>query len=132
MRFENHVFISYGRVDNITTSDEERAWVTRFHEDLAAYLSTNLGRQAEIWRDDWLHGNDLLENEILKQLLQTATLVSVLSKRYLVSEWCQKELEAFCRAAERNGGLSIRDKTRVFKVMLRPIEPGDRERLPRI
>jgi len=132
MRFEKHVFISYGHVDNLTTSDEEQGWVTRFHTDLEAHLSFNLGRQAEIWRDDLLRGNDLVESEILKQFLQTATLVSVLSKRYLLSPWCQKELEAFCRAAECNGGLSIMDKTRVFKVMLRPVESSDRGRLPKV
>src|SRR5262245_52313302 len=132
MRFDKHVFISYGHVDNLTASDEEQAWVTRFHEHLRAYLSTNLGRDAEIWRDDRLRGNTVFETEILNQFPKTATMVSVLSRRYLGSDWCRKEVEAFCRAAERNGGLVIRDKTRVLKVMTQPIAPSDRARLPKV
>jgi hypothetical protein len=132
MRFEKHVFISYGHIDNLSSRDEEQPWVTRFHEDLKAYLSTNLGRAAEIWRDDRLSGNSLVEDEIVDQFHATATLVSVLSKRYLESEWCRKEIDAFCRAAERNGGLVIRNKTRVLKVMLRPFGPGERDSMPAI
>jgi hypothetical protein len=132
MKFAKHVFISYGHVDNIATSDDEKAWVTRFHNDLTVYLSTNLGRDAEIWRDDRLHGNTIFEKEIVSQFPHTAALVTVLSRRYLESDWCHRELESFCDVAEHNGGLVVDNKARVLKVMLRPLVPADSDRLPAI
>ena len=41
----------------------------------------------------------------------------MLSPRYLTSEWCQRELDEFCKYAEQNGGLRLNSKSRVFKVV---------------
>ena len=130
MRFENHIFISYAHVDNKPTADDE-GWITRFHKSLESYLSTNLGRDASIWRDDKLQGNDIFGDEIIKQFLKTAVLVSVLSRRYLESDWCIREMREFCRIVEtKNPGLIIDDKARVFNVMLLPVSTEQRELLP--
>ena len=79
MNFETHLFISYAHVDNKPTADDE-GWITRFHKSLESYLSTNLGKDASIWRDDKLQGNDIFGDEIIKQFLKTALLISVLSR----------------------------------------------------
>ncbi len=50
-----------------------------------------------------------------------AVLVSVLSPRYIKSEWTCRELEEFCHAATETGGLDIANKARVFKVIKTPI-----------
>lgn len=63
-----------------------------------------MGARAKIWRDDKLKGNDIFTDEILDQFSQTAVLVSVLTPRYLNSEWCTREIHAFCEAAQHNGG----------------------------
>src|SRR4030095_3241269 len=68
--------------------------------------------------------------EIASQFPKTALLVSILSPRYLKSEWCLKELEEFCKAAERHGGLVIDNKMRVHRVMLMPVSPDLCEKLP--
>ena len=41
-----------------------------------------------IWRANKLQGNDMFADEILEQFDKTAVLVSVLSPRYMKSEWC--------------------------------------------
>ncbi|PWT98016.1 MAG: hypothetical protein C5B51_30210 [Terriglobia bacterium] len=105
-------------------------WVGRFHQYLASYLTTNLGEEAQIWRDDRLRGNDLFANEIVKQFPKTAALISILSQRYLKSEWCLKEVHEFCRVAQEAEGLTVDDKTRVLRVMLRPISDDHRKQLP--
>jgi hypothetical protein len=121
MKFKNHAFISYGHIDDETTSGEEVGWVTRFHNDLATYLGKTLGEEAEVWLDHELRGNDIFAQTIVAKFPQTATLVSILSARYLKSEWCNKEVEAFCAAVQKQGGVAIGDKSRVLKVMLMPI-----------
>lgn len=121
MKFKNHAFISYGHIDDEKTSGEDVGWVTRFHNDLATYLGKTLGEEAAIWLDHELRGNDVFAQKIVTQFPQTATLLSVLSARYLKSGWCNKEVEAFCAAVQQQGGVAVGDKSRVLKVMLMPI-----------
>jgi hypothetical protein len=122
MEFEKHAFISYAHLDNPDLDDQERGWVTRFHDLLEAQLATRLGRDVNIWRDDRLRGNDMFAEEILSQFPRTALLVSVLTPRYVQSIWCTREVKAFVEAAERTGGLALGRKSRILKVIKLPVE----------
>lgn len=125
MRFDKHLFISYAHIDNQPLSPQQQGWITRFHATLAAQLSMRIGRQAEIWRDDKLRGNDIFADEIVEQFDRTAILVSVLTPRYLASEWCTRELREFCAKAQQTGGVILDNKARVFKVLKAPVESQD-------
>ena len=89
-----------------------------------------LGQAAKIWRDDKLKGNDVFAEEIVDQFKQTAVLVSVLTPRYLNSEWCTREVREFCHRAETNGGVIVENKARVFKVVKAPVDT--QESLPAV
>jgi len=130
MKFANHVFISYARLDNEKTEDDEPGWVDRFHTSLKAFLSRAIGEQPVIWRDPQLKGNEVLTDEIVQQLPKTAVLVSIVSPRYLKSKWCLDEVAEFCKVAELHGGLAIGNKMRISHVMLMPLATDVRERLP--
>lgn len=125
MAFQKHLFISYAHIDNQPLSGQEQGWITRFESSLAAMLSMRLGRKAEVWRDRKLRGNDVFADEILQQFPGTAMLVSVVSPRYLESEWCRKEAFEFCKYAELEGGLVVQNKCRVFKVIKTPVDTED-------
>ena len=128
MPFEHDLFISYAHIDNQPLTAEQQGWVTRFHATLSAQLSMRLGSVARIWRDDKLRGNDVFSNEIEQQFGRTALLVSVLTPRYLASDWCRRELTGFCAEFGRSGGLAPANKQRVFKVVKTPV--GDVAGLP--
>lgn len=122
MAFEQHVFISYAHLDNEPLTPGQKGWVSQFHATLQTRLSQWLGEQARIWRDDKLEGNDLFDVKILDQFAKTALLISVLSPRYVKSEWCNRELQAFCTAAEQSGGLAVGGKSRLVKVVKTPVD----------
>ncbi len=84
-----------------------------------------LGGEAAIWRSNKLQGNDIFGDEIVDQFPKTALLVSVLSPHYLKSEWCAKEVNAFCEAAEQTGGIVVENKARIFKVIKSPVKEQD-------
>jgi hypothetical protein len=132
MNFQRHLFVSYAHVDDLATPGDDQGWVTRFHKYLETYLSQCIGEQARIWRDDRLRGNDLFANEIVKQFPETAILISIVSPRYIESEWCIKEVDEFCKTAELHGGLTVNDKARVMRVMLKKLPSERREQLPHI
>ncbi len=132
MNFQRHLFVSYAHVDDLATPGDDQGWVTRFHKYLETYLSQSIGEQARIWRDDRLRGNDIFANEIVKQFPETAILISIVSPRYIESEWCLKEVDEFCKTAESHGGLTVDDKARVLRVMLKKLPAERREKLPHI
>ncbi len=125
MGFERHLFISYAHIDNQPLTPEHQGWITRFHQSLEAILSMRIGQKAVIWRDDKLQGNDVFADEIIDQFDHTALLISVLTPRYVNSQWCTREVSEFCRKAERNGGLVVENKSRVFKVLKTPVDSQD-------
>ena len=84
-----------------------------------------LGREAKIWRDEKLQGNDIFSNEIVDQFKQSAVLVSIVTSRYLNSEWCTREAREFCDCAQQTGGLAVGNKSRVFKVIKTPVDSQD-------
>lgn len=130
MDFENHLFISYAHLDNASPDDQQKGWVSKFHSSLAEYLSQWLGREAKIWFDPKLKGNDIFGDEIVKQFPNTALLVSVVSPRYVQSTWCTKEANEFSITAEATGGVRIGNESRIFKVVLLP--PDSYDPLPQV
>jgi hypothetical protein len=130
MNFEQHLFISYAILDNRPLRRGETGWISRFHEALDALLSMRLGRAAKIWRDEKLSGNDVLSEEIIARLKQSAALVSILTPRYFESEWCTREVGEFCQYAQETVGLAVANKSRIFKILKMPLEPKDQQKLP--
>jgi hypothetical protein len=122
--FDHHAFISYAHIDNEPLTPGQRGWVTQFHSTLQTMLSQRLGEKARIWRDEKLTGNDVFADEIVDQFANTALLISILSPRYVRSDWCTRELKGFIAKAAQDGGLSIGNKSRVFKVIKTPVEPA--------
>jgi len=125
MEFQRNVFISYAHIDNVPFAEQQIGWITRFHATLSAMLSMRMGHKAEIWRDSKLQGNDIFADEIVQQFPKTELLISVLTPRYVESEWCTREVKEFCKSAETTGGLVVDNKARVVKVIKLPVDNED-------
>lgn len=125
--FEHDFFISYAHLDDQALIAGEQGWISELHRLLEIRVGQMRGEKPKIWRDLKLQGNDFFADTIVERLPRIAALVSVLSPRYVQSEWCNRELTEFCRAAERSGGVRVGDKARIFKVVKTPVKS---ERLP--
>ncbi|MCK1739166.1 toll/interleukin-1 receptor domain-containing protein [Bradyrhizobium sp. 138] len=122
MDFKNDVFISFSHIDNERISDRFDGWITRFHKVLARFLSKHLGADAKIWRDTRLADGHVLQDEIITQLQQSAVMLSVISPRYLKSEWCTREMHEFCEHARRSGGLAVGSTQRLVPIVKTPVD----------
>ena len=125
MPFDLHAFISYAHIDNEPLEPGQLGWVSRFHAVLKTRLSQRLGEPARLWRDDKLRGDDVFDDEIRAQLPRAALLVCILTPRYVRSGWCKSELDGFAAAAAATGGVQVRNKTRMIRVLKTPLAPGD-------
>ena len=119
MDFDKDLFISYAHIDNQSLIPEQEGWISTFHKALEIRLSQIRGTTPKIWRDRKLDGNDFFGDTILETLSSSGLLVSILSPRYVQSEWCMRELQTFCQmATSQTDGLKVGDnKSRLFKVV---------------
>lgn len=122
MKFDQDLFISYAHLDNKPLPPSEAGWISRFHEALQTFVNMRMGEEVRVWRDDKLSGTDVFSDEIVDQFKKTALLISILTPRYVQSDWCSKEVKEFCEAAEETGGVAIDNKSRLIKIIKTPIE----------
>src|SRR3954471_1834529 len=118
-------FISYAHLDNIELVEGRKGWVANLYRALDVRLAQLIRSAARIWWDPKLQGNDYFAETLVEKLARVAVLITVVSPRYVRSEWTRKELQAFCDAAGRHGGLRVGDKARIFKVLKTPVPLDD-------
>ena len=92
MKFEKDVFISYAHMDNVPIDQGAEGWITDFHKLLETRLEQTIGHDVKIWRDERLTGNTEFTPEIESQFPSLKVMVSVITPRYISSDWCRKEL----------------------------------------
>ena len=121
-KFEVDVFVSYAHIDNQPLIGDSPGWVTQLVQALDSALAMRLGRPVRLWRDAKLAGNDIFLSEGDTRLRSAALLLCVVSPRYLHSDWCRREVEAFIAAAGEQGGLSVDNRPRVVQVLTQPVQ----------
>jgi len=133
MNFENDIFVSYAHIDDQSLVEGQKGWISSFHRALEVRLAQLLGREPRIWRDPKLQGNDIYSDRLVQCLPGVALLVSIVSPRYVRSDWCMRELKEFVKATSTTGGMRRGDKARVFKVVKTPVplvqQPADFQEL---
>ena len=125
MQFDVDVFLSYAHLDDEALIEGQKGWVANLHHALEVRVGQVHGKAPHIWRDPKLQGNDDFSDTLLDLLKRAAVLVSVVSPRYVRSEWTIRELNEFCNAAAQQVDRPPLQKSRVFKVLVRPVPLED-------
>lgn len=122
MQFPKDIFISYAHIDDESLIESQKGWITEFHRALEIRLAQLMGRRPIIWRDPALQGNHIFDQQIVDQFEQVAVMISILTPRYVKSEWCVREATEFYEACNKNIGFSINNQARIFKVIKTPVK----------
>ena len=121
MQFDKDIFISYAHIDDESLIADKKGWVTEFQRALEIRLAQLMGVKPIIWRDPALTGNHIFDREIVEQFSKVAIMISILTPRYIKSDWCIKEVTEFHQVCEQNIGFVVKNKARVFKVVKTPV-----------
>ena len=117
--FDHDVFISYAHFDNVPDREGDKGWVEQFAQQLSIRLLKRFGEPVDIWRDPALKRSQLFDRVIEKAVQGSGVMISLITNRYLHSEYCQQEIKWFCDKAEQEPcGLIVDDYVRVFPVLL--------------
>jgi TIR domain len=130
MPSNKEIFISYAHLDDKPLDDGAKGWITDFHALLETRLQQTIGYEIDIWKDERLTGNEVFGAEIEAQLHALKLMVSIVTPRYLASDWCRREMSTFYDAAVNKGGISIGNKSRIFKIVKTPVDRELIEQLP--
>src|SRR5438270_3447066 len=133
MSFDYDIFISYGHVDDEDPAGVVKGWVDLLVERLPSVVVGYLGYKPRIWRDERsLRGNDLLQGAIGEGVSRSLLLVPIVSPRYVLSDWCRRELETFCAGQAPSPAAGVAAfRSRVFKIVKTPLLlPHLRDREP--
>jgi hypothetical protein len=124
MPTENDIFVSYAHVDN-KPFDNPQGWVDSFVRRLSLRLEQLIGKEPAVWRDTRLQGNEYFAGSIGDGISSTLLLLSVISPRYVNSDWCRGEIKEFCRQASQAGGGGAGNLSRVFKVVKTHVDEAE-------
>jgi hypothetical protein len=115
-QFENDIFISYRHVSN----EGQYRWVDIFCDKLGARLKELIG-DVTMWRDlEKLRAAEPWRPEVIRALDQAAIFLAIMSRTYLDSDECRKELDRFLgKLKESQKGRKILP---IFKQPLRVVE----------
>jgi hypothetical protein len=115
------VFVSYARADDEPPMGAAKGWVTTLADELRKVLRRRLGvREARIFMDHRLAGNEGLNEGLLDAIRGSRTLLLLMSPGYRKSSWCQWELGRFLEAqTERN------HRDHVFVLETAPLDRAD-------
>lgn len=119
--FQHDLFISYAHIDNQPLGGRPTGWVADLHHALRVRLGQLLGEEPKIWRDEKLGGADFFDDEIRSALTSAATMLAILSPRYIRSDYCRLELGEFLASVEQQGGIRIGNKSRLLKAVKTPV-----------
>lgn len=122
MNYEYDIFISYAHIDDLSPTGEEEGWIDLLHKRLSVLLAQALGYELKIWRDGHnLQGNDELDGAIGDAITRSLLLVPIISPRYVQSDWCNREMEAFHADEPPTSAAAPAFRRRVFKVVKTPL-----------
>ena len=121
MQFPTDIFISYAHIDDESLIQNQKGWISEFHRALDIRLAQLLGRRPVIWRDDSLQGNHVFDKQIVDQFSKVAIMISIITPRYVKSDWCIKEVDEFYNVSQTNIGFTVSNKARIFKVIKTPV-----------
>jgi hypothetical protein len=120
--YDGDAFISYAHLDNVELDEGHGGWVANLQRALAARVAQLYGAESRIWWDPKLEGNDYFSDVLEERLRHVKSLIAIVSPRYVRSDWGKRELAAFCKAAEEQGGIRVQEKARLFKVLKTPVD----------
>ncbi len=121
MQFDKDIFISYAHIDDESLIADKKGWISEFHRALEIRLAQLMGVKPIIWRDPALQGNHVFDQEIVDQFSRVAIMISILTPRYVKSDWCTKEVTEFIEGCSESIGFVVKNKARVFKVIKTPV-----------
>ncbi len=116
------LLLSYAVVDDLPMGEQPIGWVSRFHRDLEVRIEQLSGEPVRIGRHPNPSGQPPSDARLKELLPKVKAMISVVSPPFVKSGGCQEDIATFWDAAERSGSLRVDNRSRLLKVVRRPVD----------
>jgi hypothetical protein len=123
------IFISYARKDDQAAKEVigSKGMVTALHDRLLASFDSLGAPQPTIFRDvKQIDSAQQFEPRLGEALRGAEVMVVVLSRNWLISEWCRRELDTFMAVWHERNETDQRIRERIFVVRKHAVPPDAR------
>lgn len=103
--YRHDIFVSYATVDNGVVPGQAAGWVSTLIDHLLIKLDEHVGRRDDysLFIDHQLRSDLPLHPAIFDAVRSSAILLIIMSRGYLRSKWCAKELLEFLEESKNRG-----------------------------
>jgi len=116
------VVITYANLDDQPLMAGRQGWISQLHANLQVRVAQLSGKQVGVIKHPDNALSPEIEAEVLKQVPNAKTVISVLSPPFVQSDGCHRVVESFWKSATDSGKLEIEDRCRLLNVVKTPVE----------
>lgn len=115
------VVITYANLDDQPLLAGRPGWISQLHQNLQVRVAQLSGKQVAVVKHSDRSASTETEAEVLKQIPNAKTVVSVLSPPFAHSNGCRRIVESFWKTATDSGQFEVGHRSRLLNVIKTPV-----------
>jgi hypothetical protein len=124
---QSDVVITYSNLDDQPLISGRPGWISQLHQNLQVRVAQLCGKPVAVAKHSDSSAPAEVEAEVLKQIPNAKTVVSVLSPPFARSKGCHRVVQSFWKNATDSGRFEVDHRSRLLNVIKTPVEV---EKLP--
>jgi serine/threonine protein kinase len=122
---QSDVVITYASLDDQPVMLGRPGWISQLHQNLQVRVAQLAGKQVAVSKHSDRSASPEIETEVLKQIPNAKTVVSVLSPPFAHSNGCRRIVESFWKSATDAGQLEVAHRSRLLNVIKTPVDTDE-------
>jgi serine/threonine protein kinase len=119
---QSDVVIAYANLDDQPLLAGRPGWISQLHKNLEVRVAQLSGKPVAVVKHSDRSATAVTEAEVLRQIPNAKTVVSVLSPPFARSDGCHRMVESFWRSATKSGQFEIDKHSRLLNVVKTPVD----------
>ena len=124
---QSDIVITYANLDDQPVISGRQGWVSQLEQNLQLRVAQLSGKQVAVVKQPDVSDSAETEAEVLKQIPNAKTVVSVLSPPFAHSNGCCRIVGSFWKSATDSGQFEVDNRSRLLNIIKTPV---DNDELP--
>jgi serine/threonine protein kinase len=122
---QSDVVITYANLDDQPLISGRPGWISQLHQNLQVRVAQLSGKQVAVVKHSDHSASAETEAEVLKQIPNAKTVVSVLSPPFAHSDGCHRIVASFWKSATDSGQFEVENRSRLLNVIKTPVDAAE-------
>ena len=122
---QSDIVITYANLDDQPVISGRQGWVSQLEQNLQLRVAQLSGKQVAVVKQPDVSDSAEIEAEVLKQIPNAKTVVSVLSPPFAHSNGCYRIVGSFWKSATDSGQFEVDNRSRLLNVIKTPVDADE-------